>query len=78
MSNSSQTLNASSKPSTSFSTTSSSRPFSAPPAPAQQEPQRSTSQDETSPFLKDLTLVAEAAKRAQMACLMRDLDDCEM
>jgi hypothetical protein len=28
----------------------------------------------TEPFLKDFTLVAEAAKRAQMAVLMRDLE----
>ncbi|KAJ5038123.1 uncharacterized protein L3040_006992 [Drepanopeziza brunnea f. sp. 'multigermtubi'] len=39
------------------------------PPPAQQR-----SIDETSPFLRDLNLVAEAAKRAQMACLMRDLE----
>ena len=30
---------------------------------------------ETAPFLKDFNLVAEAAKRAQMACLARDLGD---
>lgn len=30
---------------------------------------------ETAPFLKDFNLVAEAAKRAQMACLTRDLGD---
>ncbi|KAK4191240.1 hypothetical protein QBC35DRAFT_448515 [Podospora australis] len=28
----------------------------------------------TDPFLKDFTLVAEAAKRAQMAVLMRDFE----
>lgn len=28
----------------------------------------------TDAFLKDFTLVAEAAKRAQMACLMRDME----
>ncbi|KAG4031828.1 hypothetical protein MFRU_008g01870 [Monilinia fructicola] len=54
---------------------SSSGPTSAPQPPAQQ-PQRSSSQDETSPFLKDFNLVAEAAKRAQMACLMRDMEGC--
>ncbi|KAF2238108.1 hypothetical protein EV356DRAFT_564300 [Viridothelium virens] len=32
----------------------------------------------TSPFLQDFTLVAEAAKRAQMACLMRDMEGCEL
>lgn len=30
---------------------------------------------ETAPFLQDFNLVAEAAKRAQMACLARDLGD---
>ncbi|TKA22276.1 hypothetical protein B0A50_08238 [Salinomyces thailandicus] len=30
---------------------------------------------ETVPFLKDFSLVAEAAKRAQMACLERDLGE---
>lgn len=30
---------------------------------------------ETAPFLKDFNLVAEAAKRAQVACLTRDLDE---
>lgn len=30
---------------------------------------------ETAPFLKDFSLVAEAAKRAQMACLTRDLGE---
>jgi hypothetical protein len=30
---------------------------------------------ETAPFLKDFNLVAEAAKRAQMACLTRDFGD---
>ncbi|KAJ2901249.1 hypothetical protein MKZ38_002113 [Zalerion maritima] len=29
----------------------------------------------TDPFLRDFTLVAEAAKRAQMACMIRDLGD---
>ncbi|KAK5131052.1 hypothetical protein LTR08_001337 [Meristemomyces frigidus] len=31
---------------------------------------------ETAVFLKEFTLLAEAAKRAQMACLERDLGDC--
>ena len=30
---------------------------------------------ETTPFLKDFNLVAEAAKRAQMACIARDLGE---
>ncbi|PQE17761.1 thiol methyltransferase protein [Rutstroemia sp. NJR-2017a BVV2] len=61
---------------TSFpSTSTASGPTSAPQQPAAQPaPQRSTSQDETSPFLRDFNLVAEAAKRAQMAVLMRDLE----
>lgn len=33
---------------------------------------------ETAPFLKDFNLIAEAAKRAQMACLMRDMGDVEL
>lgn len=33
---------------------------------------------ETAPFLDNFNLVAEAAKRAQMACLMRDLGDVEL
>ncbi|CZT06325.1 hypothetical protein WAI453_006261 [Rhynchosporium graminicola] len=41
------------------------------PPPAQQQ---ARSADATSPFLRDFNLVAEAAKRAQMACLMRDLE----
>ncbi|KAF5874993.1 uncharacterized protein Bfra_003446 [Botrytis fragariae] len=58
------------------SSSSSSGPTSAPQPSAPQAPQRSSSQDETSPFLKDFNLVAEAAKRAQMACLMRDMEGC--
>lgn len=30
---------------------------------------------ETAPFLQDFNLVAEAAKRAQMACLARDMGE---
>ncbi|APA16085.1 predicted protein [Sclerotinia sclerotiorum 1980 UF-70] len=69
----------SSKSSTSSSTSSSSSssgPTSASQPTAQQVPKRSSSQDETNPFLKDFNLVAEAAKRAQMACLMRDMEGC--
>lgn len=33
---------------------------------------------ETASFLNNLNLVAEAAKRAQMACLMRDLSEVEL
>lgn len=54
---------------------------SGPTSAAQQNQQQSYQsppvqqrRDETSPFLRDFNLVAEAAKRAQMACLMRDLE----
>ncbi|CAH0016082.1 unnamed protein product [Clonostachys rhizophaga] len=30
----------------------------------------------TDPFLKDFTLVAEAAKRAQVAVMVRDFEEC--
>ncbi|KFA66335.1 hypothetical protein S40285_01249 [Stachybotrys chlorohalonatus IBT 40285] len=40
------------------------------PGPA---PGRTSSAD---PFLKDFTLVAEAAKRAQMAVMVRDFENC--
>jgi hypothetical protein len=30
----------------------------------------------TAQYLQDFTLLAEAAKRAEMACLARDLGDC--
>ncbi|RFU72898.1 thiol methyltransferase [Trichoderma arundinaceum] len=30
----------------------------------------------TEPFLKDFTLLAEAAKRAQVAVMVRDFEDC--
>jgi hypothetical protein len=49
-----------------------------PAQPTQQSqiPQQSQMQsaDGTSPFLRDFNLVAEAAKRAQMAVLMRDME----
>jgi len=41
--------------------------------PQPPQPQQDTT-DATSPFLRDFNLVAEAAKRAQMAVLMRDLE----
>ncbi|KAI9663698.1 MAG: hypothetical protein M1821_007188 [Bathelium mastoideum] len=45
----------------------------------QQGPQGSVMpQPETAPFLRDFTLVAEAAKRAQVACLMRDMEGIEL
>jgi hypothetical protein len=34
--------------------------------------------NDASPFLQDFNLLAEAAKRAQMACMMRDFDDLDM
>ncbi|CAI6100571.1 hypothetical protein V2G26_008680 [Clonostachys chloroleuca] len=40
------------------------------PAPAQAKP------PSTDPFLKDFTLVAEAAKRAQVAVMVRDFEEC--
>ncbi|CZR53246.1 uncharacterized protein PAC_03124 [Phialocephala subalpina] len=65
--------------SSSSSTAQSSGPTSAPQTQSQQQayqpppaPQRPN--DTTSPFLRDFNLVAEAAKRAQMAVLMRDLE----
>lgn len=41
--------------------------FAPPPPPAQKTPS-------TDAFIQNLNLVAEAAKRAQMAVLMRDLE----
>ncbi|KAH7003450.1 hypothetical protein EDB82DRAFT_519502 [Fusarium venenatum] len=40
------------------------------PAPTQ------GSNPSTAPFLQDFTLIAEAAKRAQMAIMIRDFEDC--
>jgi hypothetical protein len=42
--------------------------------PAHPPPPPPPRADATSPFLRDFNLVAEAAKRAQMAVLMRDLE----
>ncbi|EXF78724.1 hypothetical protein COL5a_009505 [Colletotrichum fioriniae] len=42
-------------------------------APAQPNGQQPPS---TEAFLRDFTLVAEAAKRAQMAVMMRDFESC--
>jgi hypothetical protein len=47
--------------------------MSSAPQQQQQQGQLSSSQD-TSPFLRDFNLVAEAAKRAQMAVLMREME----
>ena len=57
----------------------SSGPTSAPQSTQQQQPPlqpppQQMPADSASPFLRDFNLVAEAAKRAQMACLMRDLE----
>ncbi|KAH8687498.1 hypothetical protein BGZ60DRAFT_522154 [Tricladium varicosporioides] len=41
---------------------------------SQAQPPASKPNDGTSPFLRDFNLVAEAAKRAQMAVLMRDME----
>lgn len=43
-----------------------------PPQPAEYK------KPSTDVFLKDFTLVAEAAKRAQMACLMRDMESVRL
>ncbi|KAF2102667.1 hypothetical protein NA57DRAFT_71655 [Rhizodiscina lignyota] len=37
-----------------------------------------TSNPETASFLRDYNLIAEAAKRAQVACMIRDLDAMDM
>lgn len=42
------------------------------------EEQRPSGLNDASPFLQDFSLLAEAAKRAQMAVMMRDFDDLEM
>jgi len=43
-------------------------------AQAQTTTQAAGDANATSPFLRDFNLVAEAAKRAQMAVLMRDME----
>jgi len=62
-----------------FTSASTSAQSSAPTSAAPQQQQISPTQqqqrtNETSPFLQDFNLVAEAAKRAQMAVLMRDFE----
>lgn len=42
------------------------------PQPAPAQPKTAS----TDVFLKDFNLVAEAAKRAQMAVMMRDFEEC--
>ncbi|PHH84351.1 hypothetical protein CDD83_2075 [Cordyceps sp. RAO-2017] len=49
------------------------QPRPPPPAPAQQQQQPSPSTDA---LLKDFSLVAEAAKRAQVAVMVRDFESC--
>lgn len=56
-------------PTSSSSSQEASSSFAPPPPPQQQH-----SADATLPFLRDFNLVAEAAKRAQMAVLLRDLE----
>ena len=70
-----------------FGTVSSQGPTSHPNGQASQQHRTSVCQQhmgqrgngagaqETAPFLQDFNLVAEAAKRAQTACLMRDFDE---
>ncbi|CCC12519.1 hypothetical protein QBC45DRAFT_454117 [Copromyces sp. CBS 386.78] len=48
-------------------------PVAAKIAPPQPAPAKTG--NSTDAFLKDFTLVAEAAKRAQMAVMMRDFED---
>ncbi|KAJ9134695.1 hypothetical protein NKR19_g8557 [Coniochaeta hoffmannii] len=60
----------SSQPSSFASTRTSSTDKIAPPPPPRQ-----TTTPSTDVFLRDFTLVAEAAKRAQMAVLARDLEN---
>ncbi|KAK4200712.1 hypothetical protein QBC40DRAFT_173249 [Triangularia verruculosa] len=55
-----------------FTSSSSAATSSSKIAPPPRQPVPKTSS--TDPFLKDFTLVAEAAKRAQMAVLMRDFE----
>ncbi len=77
LSSQNQTSYFSSTASSSAPSTQSSGPTSAPQSQQQipqPPPPQQRSNDTTSPFLRDFNLVAEAAKRAQMACLMRDLE----
>ena len=48
--------------------------FSSHPLPSRQS---STSSTSSEPYLRDFSLLAEAAKRAQMACMTRDLEEME-
>ncbi|KAF4983312.1 hypothetical protein FZEAL_1250 [Fusarium zealandicum] len=62
------------------STSSSSSASSAQQSPAvQMAPQPAPTQHQiasTDAFLKDFNLIAEAAKRAQMAIMVRDFEEC--
>jgi len=73
---SSPSLNGSSKTNPSyFAASSASTQKATTSAPQmQQPPPAQKPNDTTSPFLRDFNLVAEAAKRAQMAVLMRDFE----
>ncbi|KAJ9156491.1 hypothetical protein NKR23_g1340 [Pleurostoma richardsiae] len=62
----SPTMQHASMSASSFQTSPSSKIIPPPPA--------SVKTPSTDPFLKDFTLVAEAAKRAQMAVMMRDFE----
>jgi len=46
------------------------------PSAATAPPPPEVKSSSTDGFLKDFTLLAEAAKRAQMAVLMRDMESC--
>ena len=45
-------------------------------APASALPARPQGQNSADPFLRDFTLLAEAAKRAQVAVMVRDFENC--
>lgn len=45
-----------------------------PPRPHPSSTHHLSDPDGTTPYLRDFTLLAEAAKRAQMAVLMRDME----
>jgi hypothetical protein len=76
---SSPSLNGPTRPQNTYFSTASSTQLSGSTSSQQTQPPQQPSQpqqspDATSPFLRDFNLVAEAAKRAQMAVLMRDLE----
>jgi len=76
---SSPSLNGPNRPQNAYFSSTSSAQANGPTSSQQDQPPQQPTQpqqrpDATSPFLRDFNLVAEAAKRAQMAVLMRDLE----